>query len=162
MESADDILNKVIEEQGRFYGKKPRGGGIIVLAEDPNDRSKLWTCIVSKPKGRHTKFSFPKGGIKDRENVVSAAIREFKEETNLSTSHLDIRYIYEDESHTGTRYVLGIWDGEVKTIPWRIYNDEVDQCRWVNVNNTNLHPERKAMLRAMVEEYWLLKNREKI
>ena len=157
MESKDDVLNKVIEEGGKFYGKPPRGGGIIVLAEDPNDRSKLLTCIVSKRKGRYTAFSFPKGGIEYSENVVSAAIREFKEETNLPVSYLDIRYIYEDEAHTGTRYVLGIYEGEINPIPWQIHNDEVNQCRWVNVNNTPLRLERRAMLRAMVEEYWLLK-----
>ena len=93
---------------GKHVGKPPRSAGIIALAGVP-----MHVVICRKENG---KASFPKGGL-GGQTVQAAAVREWMEETDLSSGELEFTGHWLDEAYIGCRYLVARWRGELRRGP---------------------------------------------
>lgn len=109
------------------------GIGIIILKDDGK-------ILVGKRKGKHAqKYSIPGGGINPGETFEAAAIRETKEETNLTihdpvviniTNNLET-FREEGVHHISVTLLAKSFSGELKTM-------EPDKCEgwtWCEAHN---------------------------
>ena len=97
--------------------------------------------LVQNKKG---KYSFPKGGIERNENVLECAKREFKEETGLYVSCIEIdEKRFFDECYTGCRYCLAVFKGDIDQTSWTPNDPDHDivKCEWYYVDRTPLTTE---------------------
>jgi 8-oxo-dGTP diphosphatase len=102
-----------------------RAAGGVVL--DPEGR----VAVVHRP--RYDDWTLPKGKLDRGESFEDAALREVEEETGLrcrlvrelpSSEYLDPK---------GRSKVVRYWLMEVEHDPGFVLNDEVDELRWVPV-----------------------------
>lgn len=70
----------------------------VVIAED--------SVLLVRSSFGHQLWSFPGGGIEKNENPADAALRELKEETNISADQSQMVCIGEDRIPSGKRYPM--------------------------------------------------------
>ncbi|NMB56774.1 NUDIX hydrolase [Candidatus Beckwithbacteria bacterium] len=94
--------------QKGIYNFIARKNGVAILASDSQDRILLLKQYRYPIKD--FSWSLPAGSIDDNENLESAAVREFKEETGFEISSLQkINIFYPLDSCTAETSTLFFW-----------------------------------------------------
>ena len=73
-----------------------RSAGILLYKKE-NDNIKVLLCHPGGPYWQNThlhSWGIPKGELDKNEKVLAAALREFKEETNLEIKNIKLEYLY--------------------------------------------------------------------
>ena len=152
----------------------PRGAGIICLAKDTNTED-LYVLLTFTHKQKGNKsypyYSFPYLPIENCHTIRNTAFKSFREATSFPLWNISLSYDYYDETFTGTRYVLGKWDEhfDASDPTELIFEKDEKNFGWYNTkylyNYTRgtsiLRRERREMLDAAKEDYWLFEKRSK-
>ncbi len=119
--------------QKKFKNLPLRNGvGIVVL----NNENKIFVAKrIDNPKNF---WQMPQGGIELNENLKSAALRELKEETNISSVKF-IKEIEDTVTYILPDHLIGIiWKGKFKgqKQKWFIFKFTGDEAE-ININTKN-------------------------
>ena len=110
-----------------FSGDLVRAAGVVLLRGTPENREVL---IVHRP--RRSDWSLPKGKIDPGEHVLAAAVRECMEESSylpqLGAPLPTLTY-----TALGRPKQVQYWAASVRSHDTFIPNDEVDEIRWLPV-----------------------------
>ena len=124
-------------------------------------------CLCKKRGGQ---TSFPKGGLR-RDSVLEGAMREWFEETGISTDRLQVvQGAHLDEAYLGCRYLLarceapspGSGEPDEEAMIWRpLFEDPADrdpivQAQWMSLRDvfegrSTLHPDSAELLQRAEE-----------
>jgi 8-oxo-dGTP pyrophosphatase MutT (NUDIX family) len=99
-----DWLEKPVIREGQYYGKQPRGAGVIAIMDFMDEQM---VCVGEKRNG---KISFPKGRRASHwETILECSKREWDEEAGISLARLfPIQGGYVDDATLGVRYLVAI------------------------------------------------------
>ena len=100
-------------------------GGVVVRDGDAGTE----VCIVHRP--RYDDWTFPKGKLDPGETFENAALREVEEETGLRcTLEPELPSTHYRDSKDREK-IVRYWRMEVDEDPGFVPNDEVDELRWL-------------------------------
>jgi 8-oxo-dGTP diphosphatase len=100
-------------------------GGVIVRDGEAGTE----VCLVHRP--RYGDWSFPKGKLDPGESFEEAALREVEEETGLRCTLEAELPSREYRDHKDRDKIVRYWQMEVDEDPGFTPNDEVDELRWL-------------------------------
>jgi 8-oxo-dGTP diphosphatase len=101
-----------------------QAAGGVVVREDQ-------VCLVHRP--RYDDWTLPKGKLDDGESFEAAALREVHEETGLRCRLVEELEPARYTDHKGRPKVVRYWRMEVASDDGLERSDEVDELRWVPV-----------------------------
>ena len=100
-------------------------GGVVVRDGDAGTE----VCLVHRP--RYDDWTFPKGKLDPGETFEDAAVREVEEETGLRCTLEAELPSTEYRDSKDREKVVRYWQMEVDEDPGFVANDEVDELRWL-------------------------------
>ena len=99
------------------------------------DKDELKVLVIHRT--RYNDWSWPKGKVDDGEHIVTAAVREIKEETGLKVSLGPKLHISEYKLDNGNRKIVHYWSAEVTNQALRkqtfVPDEEVERFEWLSV-----------------------------
>jgi 8-oxo-dGTP pyrophosphatase MutT (NUDIX family) len=132
--------------------------------------------LINNSLNAETPWEIPKGGIEHNENSLDCAIREFEEETNISTcdynilwnidpvtvSHKDENIIYKSVYYIAYLNSSSKWKPKIKFDTCNQLG-EIEQVRWVSLGEIlflNLNDKNKSKLQRNYKNiiHWFKKN----
>lgn len=108
-----------------------QAAGVVLLRPGANGREVL---VVHRPG--HDDWSLPKGKVDPGEHVVAAAVRECDEETGF-TPLLGVPLQAHTYSVSGRPKVVHYWKASVRSDEGFAADEEVDEIRWVPVDDAD-------------------------
>jgi ADP-ribose pyrophosphatase YjhB (NUDIX family) len=129
-----------------------RSSGVIFKVKD-----EVLLCKRSPKKSLPNKWSIPSGGIEEEESPKDAAIREFKEETNIDLKNtLDLvsfinRYKKDQVTKKGIMYVF-LYESNKKIMPdLEEAKDgfEHTECGYFTVKNLPINQDNEQLLKII-------------
>lgn len=108
-----------------------RAGGGIIVGRDIEGQ--LVFAIVHR--ARYDDWSFPKGKLELQETVLEGAIREVREETGLNCRPISFLSTLSYPLQDGITKENSYWLFNVEDKSETSIDDEVDQVRWLNLQD---------------------------
>ena len=100
-------------------------GGVVVRDSEAGTE----VCLVHRP--RYDDWTFPKGKLDPGESFEEAALREVEEETGLRCTLESELPSTEYRDNKDREKIVRYWQMEVDEDPGFVPNDEVDELRWL-------------------------------
>ena len=117
--------------RGSTNKKNNTNNGMGVVPGIPGEKALLYS--EASDNLFYFKFGFPKGG-RERENIngISCAIRELKQETNITLPESMYREDMKINTRKGnTYYLVDNYEDEKSTIPHPDFEDEISEVIWL-------------------------------
>ena len=106
-------------------------GGVVVRDSEAGTE----VCLVHRP--RYDDWTFPKGKLDPGESFEEAALREVEEETGLRCTLESELPSTEYRDNKDRSKIVRYWQMEVDEDPGFVPNDEVDQLRWLPMDEAS-------------------------
>jgi len=144
----------VCSKCGRIHYENPIVGVAAII------RNHMGQILMAKRAGKSTYeglWCIPCGYVEYDEDILTAVVREAKEETGLSIEPLEV-YAVHSNFHDAQQHTVGIWF-KTKVIGGKMLaGDDACQLLWADIHNPPelaFKTDKQVLRQLIVDEVWL-------
>lgn len=126
------IAFRHFKRNGCKYKMDQRGIVLVVSVSIFKDEEVL--MIKENKPTAIGKWNFPSGHIEYGEDILSAALREVKEETGYEVKFISTTGVYNFQSSTGDQVILFHFTAKLSGGSLNLTEEEIIDCKWIKLN----------------------------